>query len=134
MKRLITKEIDYTLRVLIYLSQENKAVKMSQLISALYINKPMLIKIIQLLKLKKFIFTKKGKFGGIIINRAYMDCSIYEIFEKLDNTYEINNCNNFNGKCCKLKNICKASTLFHECKKLIDKKLQSITLKDLGYG
>jgi Rrf2 family nitric oxide-sensitive transcriptional repressor len=107
--------------------------KLDDLCKALYIRKPMLIKIIQLLKSKKFIFTKKGKNGGIIINRKYVDINIYELLQELGNPYVVNNCNDFDGECCKLKCYCKASKLFSECKNLIDKKLQNITLKDLSF-
>ena len=97
MKRLITKETDYALRVLIYLQKSDSPISLHYLCQELYINRPMLIKIMQKLKSIEFIFTKKGKNGGIILNRKYIDMSLFEILYKLKNYYDINNCNNFNG-------------------------------------
>jgi len=60
-KRIISKETDYAIRLLIKLIQLNKPVSINYLSQNLYVNKPMLIKIIQMLKTKNLILTKKGK-------------------------------------------------------------------------
>jgi Rrf2 family nitric oxide-sensitive transcriptional repressor len=133
MKSIINKETDYAIRLLIKLVQFNEPVNMNYLSKNLYINRPMLIKIIQILKAKNLIFTKKGKNGGIIINKKYIHINIYEILQKLGNEFDVSCCNSFGGKCCKLKSICMASKLFNECKTLIDDKLQQVQLKDLVY-
>jgi Rrf2 family nitric oxide-sensitive transcriptional repressor len=133
MKKIISKESDYALRVLIKLQQTNNPINMSSLSKSLFIGKAMLIKIIQILKSKNLIFTKKGKNGGIIINKKFINTNIYEIFQRLDIKYDISSCHDFNGKCCDLKNICQAYKVFYECKSFIDKKLQKVKLKDLAF-
>jgi len=68
-----------------------------------------------------------------MINREYLYINVYEILQKLDNAYDIGCCNDFDGKCCRLKRTCMASKLFNECKTFIDNKLRQVKLKDLVY-
>jgi DNA-binding IscR family transcriptional regulator len=61
MKKIISKESDYAVRVLIKPQQTNNPTNMSSLSNSLFIGRTMLIKIIQILKSKDLVLTKKGK-------------------------------------------------------------------------
>jgi Rrf2 family nitric oxide-sensitive transcriptional repressor len=76
----LTRFTDYSLRVLIYLGQNNQSrVTINQISEAYDISKNHLMKVVSNLTRSKFVVAQRGPGGGIQLNRSPEDISLNEV-------------------------------------------------------
>ena len=76
----LTRFTDYSLRVLIYLGQNNQSrVTINQISEAYDISKNHLMKVVSNLTRSKFVVAQRGPGGGIQLNRLPEDISLNEV-------------------------------------------------------
>jgi Rrf2 family nitric oxide-sensitive transcriptional repressor len=75
MSEYIIREYDYAIRIVAYLAGLNGKTKVDEISENLFLNKPMVNKIVFQLKKCGIILTKTGKNGGILLNPDYTDLS-----------------------------------------------------------
>lgn len=88
----LTDHTDYSLRVLMYLNQEQRLVTLNELTKRLRISKNNLIKVSKELAKLDFISTTRGRSGGLLIKRATGQKSLKEIITQTEETFYIAEC------------------------------------------
>ena len=81
----LTRFTDYSLRVLIYLGQNNDSrVTIQQISEAYDISKNHLMKVVSNLTRSKFVIAQRGPGGGIQLNRSPEDISLNEVISNTE--------------------------------------------------
>ena len=81
----LTRFTDYSLRVLIYLGQNNESrVTIHQISEAYDISKNHLMKVVSNLTRSKFVIAQRGPGGGIQLNRSPEDISLNDVISKTE--------------------------------------------------
>ena len=80
----LTKSADYALRILIYLAGKEQQITNTALSKALEVPYHNLTKIIQHLARSEVIRSKKGKNGGITLNKRPEDISVRQVISIID--------------------------------------------------
>jgi len=125
---LITKEVDYAIRIIAYLIGKNELVKMEHISEKLFISPPNTVKILHKLSKCGIIETKTGKNGGILLNREAIDLSVFDVLTCMGFSSEINVCVNM-PESCKLNPICNITNFFAEIQNQVIEKLKNAKIK-----
>ena len=81
----LTRFTDYSLRVLIYLGQNNQnSVTINQISESYDISKNHLMKVVSNLTRLKFVIAQRGPGGGIQLNRAPEDISLNDLIRNTE--------------------------------------------------
>lgn len=108
MASFIRREADYAIRIVAYMAGRTGRVKIVEICDRLYLSKPIVIKIVQMLKRADIIESKTGKDGGLLLIADPQQLSIYDVLQAMDNRSTVNACVN-DEEVCQLKSICKVS-------------------------
>ena len=94
----LTRFTDYSLRVLIYLGQNNDSrVTIHQISEAYDISKNHLMKVVSNLTRSKFVIAQRGPGGGIQLNRSPEDISLNEVISNTEKHLQLHDLSNANG-------------------------------------
>jgi len=129
MAELISREVDYAIRIVAYLAGQKEKVKIKDICDKLYISKPIAIKIINKLKKNNILTTLTGKNGGIELNTDVEKLSLYDILSYMEYVPVFNVCVD-KPSICKLNPICKITTFFKEIQDKIVYNLLEAKVKD----
>lgn len=89
----LNKFTDYGLRVLMYISQPREELYIvTELAKNLQVSQNHLVKIVHFMSKQQWIFTSRGKGGGIKINPEVLDIPLGEIVRVLQDDPQIINC------------------------------------------
>lgn len=90
----ITRQADYALRAMIFLSRLNPAQRAatSQIALEQHIPPSFLAKIISQLSIAGLIHTSRGAHGGVALARSPEDITILEVVEAIDGPIALNEC------------------------------------------
>ncbi len=80
----LSQSTDYSLRLIVYLSKENKMFSNRELSSNLQIPYHLLTKLVQRLNTANILLTKKGKYGGVRLNKNVESITLKNIVEAIE--------------------------------------------------
>jgi Rrf2 family protein len=97
----ITRQADYALRAMIYLSrlEPTQRAATSQIADIQHIPPSFLAKIISQLSIAGLIHTSRGARGGVSLARTPEEISILEVVEAIDGPITLNECTSASGTC-----------------------------------
>jgi len=129
--KLITRDTDYAIRALCFISKQNKnIVSVSDLTKKIKIPRPFLRKILQTLTRKKILKSLKGFGGGFTLNKKPKEIFLIDIIKSFQGKIKLNECN-FKKKLCLNKRTCPLKKKIDELEKHVITELNSLTLKFL---
>ncbi len=130
--KLITREIDYAVRALIYLADNGneKKVSVSELVDELGITRPFLRKIMQLLAKAGVIESYKGNKGGFKLLKKPEDIYLIDMIEIFQGKFTLNECL-LSKDICPNKGDCILSDRIDDIEEKVKKELESIDLRSL---
>lgn len=120
----ITKQADYALRAVRYLSRLSEGAKASTSAIAAGENIPpsFLAKIISQLTIAGILQTARGARGGVCLSRPSKDISMLEVVEAIDGPIIINECT-VNPKICRFSKSCDLHKVWCDTRKDLIHKL-----------
>lgn len=97
----ITRQADYALRAMLYLSklEPTQRAATSQIAQEQHIPPSFLAKIISQLSIAGLIHTSRGARGGVSLARSPEEISILEVVEAIDGPIALNECTHSSGSC-----------------------------------
>lgn len=97
----ITRQADYALRAMLYLSrlEPNKRAATSQIAEEKRIPPSFLAKIISQLSIAGLIHTSRGAKGGVSLARAPEEITVLEVVEAIDGPIALNDCTHDPADC-----------------------------------
>ena len=108
----ITRQADYALRAMLYLSQlnPNQRAATSQIAEEQNIPPSFLAKIISQLSIAGLLLTSRGARGGVTLAREPRDISLLDVVEAIDGPIQLNECVDASGTCsfeedCPMKSV-----------------------------
>ena len=128
--KLITRNTDYALRALCYISKNKNIVTVDELVGRLDVPRPFMRKILQQLNKKRILVSFKGQGGGFKLKAHPKEIYIVEIMRVFQGEVGIN-------ECFLKKNICpnKGKCVLRKKIRLIEeyvlKQLEKITIASL---
>lgn len=130
--KLITREIDYAVRALIYLADNKNEgiVSVSELVDELGITRPFLRKIMQLLAKAGVIESYKGNKGGFRLIKKPDDVYLIDIVEIFQGNFSLNECI-LNKDICPNKGNCILKDRVDDIEEKVKLELESIDLSSL---
>lgn len=127
---IITRDTDYSIKILLYIINKGTTATVSELEKALTIPKAFLRKITQTLAKNNVLISSKGKNGGFRFPGKPEDIKLFDIVEIFQGDFKITTCM-FKKKICPDTNCCALrKNLLYIQNKIAD-ELKSITLKKL---
>jgi Rrf2 family transcriptional regulator, iron-sulfur cluster assembly transcription factor len=130
--KLITRDIDYAVRALIYLSGNGNegTVPVQELVDELGITRPFLRKIMQLLAKAGVIRSYKGNKGGFRLIKKPEDIYLLDLVEIFQGKFSLNECL-LNNDICPNKGNCILSDRIDGIEEKVKKELESIDIRSL---
>ena len=130
--KLITRDIDYAVRALIYLADNGKGetVPVPELVDELGITRPFLRKIMQLLTKAGITRSYKGNKGGFRLIKKPEDIYLIDIIEVFQGNFSLNECL-LNKDICPNKGNCILNNRVNDIEEKVKKELESIDLRSL---
>jgi Rrf2 family transcriptional regulator, nitric oxide-sensitive transcriptional repressor len=125
----LTSHTDYSLRVLMYLNQQERLVTLNELSEKLDISKNNLIKASNQLAKLNFIETTRGRVGGLTIKKETGNISLKDIIVKTEEIFFIPGC--YSGQRCNCIFL-PACLLRKSLFEALDAFLSSLELKTLN--
>ncbi len=128
----INKTTDYALRIIYYLSQENRIVPSSEMSRNIHISKRYLLLIAKDLKKHGFISVGLGAVGGYSLARPLSDITFYDVITQMEGKVVL-------SRCCLQKNCqdgdkpCILHSTYGFLEGIFERYLQSLTLDMLTY-
>ena len=129
--KLITRDTDYALRALCFISrQKGRIVSVPELTRKLSVPKPFLRKILQVLNRKKLLRSFKGQGGGFVAALTPEKIFLADLMRIFQGRFSLNEC--FLGKLvCPNKNNCLLRKKIVKIEGRVLKELGSITIASL---
>ncbi|MFC2145065.1 RrF2 family transcriptional regulator [Actinomycetota bacterium] len=130
--KLITRDIDYAVRALIYLAdnRDEGIVPVPELVAELGITRPFLRKIMQLLAKAGVIESYKGNKGGFRLIKKPEDIYLIDLIEIFQGDFSLNECF-MNKNICPNKGSCILKSKVDDIEEKVKKELESIDLRSL---
>ena len=130
--KLITRDIDYAVRALIYLADNGKGriVPVPELVDELGITRPFLRKIMQLLAKADVIRSYKGNKGGFRLIKKPEDIYLIDLIEIFQGNFSLNECL-LNKDICPNKGNCILKDKVDGIEEKVKTELGSIDLRSL---
>ncbi len=120
----IKRETDYAIRIVLYMSQNNKKIySVKEISQKTLIPKEFLSKIIQKLKKEKILKSIRGIKGGYSLIKKPEEISLLDIILIFEGPPAMNICA-VEKKYCNLSNICSVHPIWIEIRKYVEKKLK----------
>jgi len=128
----IKREADYAIRIAAFLAGQKGLVKIDYICEKLFLNKPIVIKIIHKLSKCGIIVSETGRHGGVALSPDAVDLSLLDILKCMEFVNSINICVDQPEKCL-LNPICNITVFFKQLQDDVEKKLHSAKLKDFVF-
>lgn len=129
--KLITREIDYAIRALIYLAgRRGKVVPVAELVEALGITRPFLRKIMQELAKTDVVESYKGNKGGFRLKKKPENIYLIDLVEIFQGKFSLNECI-LNKDICPNRSNCILKDRVDDIEEKVKKDLGSIDLRSL---
>ncbi len=131
---MISKEVDYAIRALLYLAQHatpSERHSVAEIAETMHIPYSFLRSIIRLLAEKGFIESKRGNGGGLCLALPPEQFSLYDVLKAVSpNSYTLNSCLVAQGS-CERDHICPVHCRLNEVQQKIDASLKAIRFDQL---
>ena len=130
--KLITRDIDYAVRALIYMADNGNGgtVPVPELVDELGITRPFLRKIMQLLTKAGVTRSYKGNKGGFRLIKKPEDIYLIDLIEIFQGVFSLNECF-LNKGICPNKASCIFRSRVDDIEEKVKKELESIDLRSL---
>jgi Rrf2 family protein len=129
--KLITRDTDYAVRALCYMSQEKSGlVSVAELVKELKIPRPFLRKILQVLGKRGIVESWKGVGGGFRLALSVDKIKLSELIVIFQGTIELNECF-FKKSICPNRAACPLKKKIDKIGKYVESELESITIGSL---
>lgn len=129
--KLITRDTDYSIRVLKYLvNKKNYFATTDEVRKVLKIPYAFLRKIIRLLGKGDFLISFKGINGGIKLNKKPENIKLIDIVETFQGTFKMNECK-FKGYPCPERNKCNLRKKLLEIENMVRNEFNKLKLSDI---
>lgn len=129
--KLITREIDYAVRAIIYLAEKRDGtVSVVELVDELGITRPFLRKIMQVLAKSGIIESYKGYKGGFKLVKKPEDIYLIDLVEVFQGKFSLNECL-LNKNICPNQTTCILKERVDIIEQSVKKELEAIDLKSL---
>ncbi|UCG78090.1 MAG: Rrf2 family transcriptional regulator [Nitrospirota bacterium] len=127
----ITRETDYAIRCVLFLSKEPKKVFMvSEIADKQKVPKAFLAKILQKLVKGKIATSIRGVKGGFMITKPPRQITMLEVIEAVSGPFSLNTCVLDDTK-CERSNYCSVHPIFVDLQKEFAEKIKKINFKQL---
>ena len=128
----LTLYTDYSLRVLIYLTQSGeRLVTITELADFYKISRNHLVKVVHELGIAGYITTSRGKHGGIRLAHPANKIMIGEVVRKTEPDFDLLECLNPKVDQCVITNACKLKSVLRKARDNFLDQLDQYTLADL---
>ncbi|MFC1645983.1 RrF2 family transcriptional regulator, partial [Candidatus Omnitrophota bacterium] len=132
--KLITRDTDYAVRALCYITKQKKnIVSVTELVRKLRIPRPFLRKILQVLNAKGILESHKGKGGGFVLTRAPKNISLVDLIETFQGSFRLNECF-FKKIICPHRKGCSLKKAIDIIERRVITDLKSISIASLIKG
>lgn len=129
--KLITREIDYAVRALIYIAErEDGLIPVTELVERLGVTRPMLRRIMQELAKEKMVISHKGNNGGFRLNKRPEDIYLVDLIEAFQGKFSLNECM-LNKDICPKRERCILKQKIEDIEDHVRRQLESIDIKQL---
>lgn len=127
----LTLHTDYSLRVLVYLTQKGgEQATISEIADFYQISRNHLVKVVHHLAGKGFIHTTRGKHGGIRLARAPELIAVGDVVRQMEPNFDIVECFNANTPGCTVAPVCALKSVLYQANKEFLAVLDNYTLAD----
>ncbi len=123
----INKTTDYALRIIYYLSQENRIVPSSEMSRNMKISKRYLLFIAKALKRHGFINVGLGAVGGYSLARPLCDITFYDVITLMEGKVALSRCC-LHQNCQNSEAPCVLQSAYGFLESILERYLQSLTL------
>lgn len=128
----LTRHADYSLRVLLYLTENPGRPVSTQEISAAYqISRHHLVRVMQTLNANSFIKVSTGRGGGALLARSASEINLGEVVRKAERRFRIVECFDQKKNKCPIVPVCGLRGVLNEALEAFFGVLDSYTLEDL---
>lgn len=126
----LTQYTDYSLRVLIYLSQKKSGelATISEIAEFYKISRNHLVKVVHNLAIYGFIHTMRGKNGGMCLARPAEEINIGEVVRQTEPNFDIAECFNKESNTCVIAPICALKTILGDARTSFIQTLDRYTI------
>ena len=128
----LTQYTDYSLRVLIYLSQKNpgELATISEIANFYGISRNHLVKVVHNLATYGFIQTMRGKNGGLRLARPAAEIGIADVVRKTEPNLDIVECFNKETNTCVISPVCRLKSILGDARTSFIQTLERYTIAD----
>jgi len=131
MMKLITRETDYAIRVLMYIAEsEKKIIPAPYIQNELALPKAFLRRILQTLQREGILTSRKGNNGGFILNCMPKDISLANIIEIFQGAITLNDCLLMKQTCPQIKKCVVREKIMNIENSLVE-QLENVTISTL---
>jgi Rrf2 family protein len=128
--KLITRETDYAVKILISSLKKNDILTVRMLEDELDIPRPFLRKIVQQLAKAGLVRSKKGRNGGFRLKKHAEEISLIDVMRIFQGKFSMNECL-FRQHICPNKANCSLRRVILGIESKVEKELKSLTLKKI---
>jgi Rrf2 family protein len=129
--KLITRDTDYTLRALCFITKHKKQiVSVAQLVKELKIPGPFLRKLLQVLNKKSILKSYKGKGGGFSLAKPANKIFLLDLMKIFQGPWALNECF-FKKVVCPNMHVCALRKKINNIEGSVIKELKSISIESL---
>ena len=128
----ITRQADYALRAVLYLSRLNKNARTAtrKIAEEMQIPNFFLAKIISQLSIAGLIKTSRGAHGGVSLVREPQEISVLDVVETIDGPIALNQCTH-DPSTCPFGENCPIHAIFCEAEEILVNKLKNTSFAEL---
>jgi Rrf2 family protein len=127
----VTRATDYAIRLLAHLAAGEVDTTSFELSKELGVPFNHLAKLVQVLSRKKYLFTRKGKGGGLRLAIDPKKVNLADVIAVIEGPVTISECIN-NSSACKHSKKCKTRKCFSSVRSRINKILEETSISDLA--
>jgi len=132
----LTQYTDYSLRVLIYLSQKKpgELATITEIAEFFGISRNHLVKVVHNLSIYGFIQTTRGKNGGMCLARPADKIGIGEVVRLTEPNLDIAECFNKEHNTCVITPVCNFKSILFDARKAFMQTLDGYTIANTLHG
>lgn len=128
----LTKFTDYSLRVLLYLTErQDRLCRITEIADWYGISKAHLVKVVHQLVQIGYVKSVQGRNGGICLNKASTDITMGQVVRKTEPDFYMVECFNVQENTCHITNSCSLKHALHSATNAFLTALDKTTLSSL---
>ncbi len=127
----LTQKTEYALRVLIYLSlqEKDKRSNITEITACFSLSRHHIVKIVHQLGKLKFIQTTRGKGGGMQLNHSSEQIKLGDVVRKMESNLEIVDCEK---PVCPIIPVCQLKNILNQARDAFLNHLDDYSLADIN--